>query len=180
MTFEFLCKGCSEIHQEMPSLDAPAPLSYHAVPEDEDERQARSQRDSDACVIDASMYFVRGCLEIPVHGESEPFSWGVWVSLSEQSFRQWVGCYESEKRSHIGPFFGWLNAALQPYPDTVNLKTQVYLTDGFIRPFIKLEPIDHPLAVEQREGISVQRVAELYALAVHGNLAPKEETDVQG
>lgn len=177
MTFEFHCRGCGQVHQGMPALDAAAPLSYYAVPNDE--REARCELDSDACVIDGALFFVRGCLEIPVHGESEPFSWGVWVSLSEQSFRQWVECYESEKRSHIGPFFGWLNAALEPYPDTVNLKTRVHLRDGFIRPFIELEPTDHPLAVEQRDGISVQRVAELYALAVHGGQAPEAGTDAQ-
>ena len=71
MTFEFLCKGCDEIHQGMPSLDAAAPLSYYAVPEDE--REARCQLDSDACIIDESMYFVRGCLEIPVHGSLNRF-----------------------------------------------------------------------------------------------------------
>jgi hypothetical protein len=177
MMFEFHCKGCGQVHHGMPALDAAAPLSYYLVPNDE--REARCQLDSDACIIDESMYFVRGCLEIPVHGESEPFSWGVWVSLSEQSFRQWVECYESEKRSHIGPFFGWLNAALKPYPDTASLKTHVYLRDGFIRPFIELEPTDHPLAVEQREGISVQRVAELYALVVHGDHVAEEGTDAQ-
>lgn len=165
MTFEFHCKGCGQVHQGMPALDAAAPLSYYAVLNDE--REARCQLDSDACIIDGPLYFVRGCLEIPVHGESGPFSWGVWVSLSEQSFGEWVECYESEKRSHIGPFFGWLNAALKPYPDTVNLKTRVHLRDGFIRPFIELEPTDHPLAVEQREGISVERVAQLYAAVVY-------------
>jgi hypothetical protein len=61
----------------------------------------------------------------------------------------------------------------------VNLKTRVHLRDGFIRPFIELEPTDHPLAVEQREGISVERVAELYALVVHGDHAVEEGTDAQ-
>jgi hypothetical protein len=77
------------------------------------------------------------------------------------------------------PVLRMLNAALQPYPDTASLKTHVHLRDGFIRPFIELEPNDHPLAVEQREGISVQRVAELYALVVHGDYAAEEGTDAQ-
>ncbi len=153
----------------MPAFDAPAPLSYYAVPQEE--REVRCELDTDACIIDGSQYFVFGCLEIPVHGAAEPFSWGVWVSLSESSFEQWVESYEAAQRSHIGPLFGWLNAALAPYPDTVNLKTHVHLRDGFIRPFIELEPTGHPLAVEQREGVSIQRVAELYAQIVHGGLA---------
>jgi hypothetical protein len=35
------------------------------------------------------------------------------------------------------------------------------------------------LTVEQREGISVERVAELYALVVHGDHAVEEGTDAQ-
>lgn len=150
----------------MPTFDASAPLSYFAVPEDE--REQRCSLGSDDCVIDEKWFFVRGCIEIPVHGEEEPFVWGVWVSLSEASFLQWVEYFDVEKRSHIGPFFGWLNTGLEPYPDTVNLKTQVHLRDGGIRPYIELEPTGHPLAVEQREGISTQRVAEIYAKIMHG------------
>lgn len=172
MTFEFLCTACDQVHQGMPALDAAAPLSYYAIPTEE--RATRCQLDSDTCIIDESEYFVRGCLEVPVHGEPEPFSWGVWVSLSEQRFQEWLACYESEQRTHIGPFFGWLNAALMPYEETANLKTRVHLRDGFIRPFIELEPTDHPLAVEQREGISVERVAELYALVVHHDYAEED------
>lgn len=175
MTFEFLCSGCDEIHRGMPAFDASAPLSYYAIPQEE--REARCELDSDACIIDGKHYFVFGCLEIPVHGQTDPFSWGVWVSLSEQSFQQWDAHYDCEQRSHIGPFFGWLNAALEPYPDTVNLKTRVHLRDGFIRPFIELEPTAHALAIEQREGISVERVAELFSMVVHGKRLTATNTD---
>ncbi|WP_242631125.1 DUF2199 domain-containing protein [Variovorax paradoxus] len=119
--------------------------------------------------IDGQYFFVRGCLEIPVQCQGEPFSWGVWVSLSKESYTQWVELFEEPLRSHAGPFFGWLNTSLKPYPDTVNLKTRVRLRDGGIRPLIELEPTDHPLAVEQREGITVERVAELYSLMMHAD-----------
>ena len=45
--------------------------------------------------IDEKFFFIRGCLEIPVEDEDERFSWGVWVSLSESSFKQWVGLLRS-------------------------------------------------------------------------------------
>jgi hypothetical protein len=165
MAFEFQCAACGETHQGMPSFGARAPVSYFAIPEAE--RAARCRLGTDDCVIDDSTFFVLGCLDLPVHGESELFSWGVWVSLSRSSYEQWKWCYEADKRSHIGPFFGWLNASLKPYPDTMNLKTRVHLRDGKLRPFIELEPTDHPLALEQRDGISVERVAELYTQIVH-------------
>jgi len=37
----------------------------------------------------------------------------------------------------------------------------VHLRDDFQRPPIKLEPTYHPLAVDQREGISMQRLGEI-------------------
>ena len=36
------------------------------------------------------------------------------------------------------------------------------------RPLITLEPTDHPLAVEQREGITMARVQEIAEAAFHG------------
>jgi len=93
------------------------------------------------------------------------------VSLSEDSFKQWVAAFHAKQRSHIGPFFGWLNAWLKPYPNTTNLKTRVHLRNNGIRPYIELEPTDHPLAIEQREGISSTRVAEIYAQMVHDEAA---------
>jgi len=163
--FTFKCSTCDELHEGMPTFGWRAPLSYYEVPEEE--REKRCDLGSDDCVIDEKFFFVRGCLEIPVIGEEDKFSWGVWVSLSEASYLEWTKCFKSEKRSHIGPFFGWLNAWLKPYPDTVNLKTMLHLRDNGIRPFIELEPTDHPLAVEQREGITVERVAEIYSLMMH-------------
>ena len=38
----------------------------------------RCELSSDVCVVDGKYFFVRGCIEIPVHGADEPFVWGVW------------------------------------------------------------------------------------------------------
>ncbi len=145
MAFEFKCASCGEIHRGMPTFGADAPLSYYNIPKEQ--REKHCILGTDDCVIDKQQFFVRGCLEIHVHGEKEQFSWGVWVSLSEESFKQWIQCFHVAKRSHIGPFFGWLNSWLKPYPDTINLKTMVHLRDNGIRPYIELEPTDHPLAI---------------------------------
>lgn len=163
--FRFECKACGEWHEGMPTFGADAPLTYYSIPAGE--RSARCVLDGDTCVIDQQYFFVLGCLEIPVHGATEPFSWGVWVSLSKNSFDQFLGCFETPKRLQIGPFFGWLSAELPFYPSTENLKTRTHLRDNGIRPYIELEPTDHPLAVEQRVGISTDRVAEIFAFYEH-------------
>ena len=166
MGLEFRCQTCGELHKGMPGFDAAAPLSYYAIPEPD--RASRCALGTNDCVIDRTSFFVLGCLEIPVHDADEPLIWGVWISLSELSFEAWLEVFEHEHRSHVGPFFGWLNAWLKPYPDTMNLKSRVHLRDHGLRPTIELEPTDHPLAVDQRNGISVGRVAEIYAIMMHG------------
>jgi hypothetical protein len=165
MSFQFRCTTCGELHVGMPTFAAEKPLSYFAVPEAD--RTSRCALGTDYCVIDGTDFFVRGCIELRVHGYPQPFVWGVWVSLSKQSYDQWERVFHESRRSHVGPFFGWLDAWLKPYPDTMNLKTRVHLRDDGVRPYIELEPTDHPLAVEQMNGISTDRVAEIYSQMVH-------------
>ena len=163
--FRFKCTCCGEWHEGMPGFSADAPLYFYSIPADQ--RDDRCLLDADTCIVDHAHYFARGCLEIPVHGETEPFVWGVWVSLSKSNFEIFRTSLDLATRAHLGPFFGWLSAELALYPSTENLKTRLHLRDG-IRPAIELEPTDHPLAVEQRNGMSVDRVAEIYAHYEHG------------
>lgn len=161
----FKCEGCNEWHEGIPSLDAAAPLYYYSVPVEE--RSSRCQLTADTCIVDGEYFFVRGCIEIPVHGEPEAFQWGVWTSLSQQNFEQFVELLGSDTRSQFGPYFGWLSANFRVYPDAENLKTHVHLRDHGVRPCVELEPTDHPLAVEQREGISVQRLGQILSAYSH-------------
>lgn len=163
--FRFKCAGCGEWHEGAPSFAADAPLHFYGVPESE--RNKRCVLTTDTCVIDGEFFYARGCIEIPVDGDEEPFVWGVWVSLSEDSFEKFLNSLGRKKRSHIGPFFGWLSAEFLVYPPSENLKTMLHLRDDGTRPFIEIEPTDHPLAIEQRTGISADRVAEIYAAYMH-------------
>ena len=74
MEFEFRCQTCGEIHNGMPGFGAIAPLSYYVVPEAE--RTSRCVLGTDECVIDRASFFVRDCIEIPVHDADEPLVWG--------------------------------------------------------------------------------------------------------
>ena len=86
----------------MPSFGARAPVSYYEIPEGQ--REERCSLGSDDCVVDGEFFFVRGCIEIPVFGETDPFSWDVWVSLSETNFSEWIKCYDLHQRACAGPF----------------------------------------------------------------------------
>lgn len=162
MNYSWTCGCCGRQFDTLP-LDVAfeAPLHWFEIPESD--RQRRGKLDSDVCIIDSKDIFVRGCLEIPIIGRDDCFVWGVWVSVSENSFARIVELWEAETIDSEPPKFGWLCNNISLYPTTLNLKTHVHLRCGRKRPSIELEPTDHPLAVEQRRGISIQRVEEIAA-----------------
>jgi hypothetical protein len=86
---------------------------------------------------------------------------------NREHFEEFLALQDAPSSAAYGPYFGWLSASLKTYPDIENLKTMVHLRDGGLRPYIELEPTDHSLALEQRTGISVERVAELFAAYMH-------------
>ena len=168
--FRFRCRSCGAVHEGIPAFGWDYPIQYLEVPESE--RPKRCVLTPDTCVIDREMFFVRGCLEVPVRGHSEPLSWGVWTSLSRRNFTHLQERCDNPQRTAPGPFFGWLCSHIWLFPDTLNLKTMVHLRDGGMRPYVELEPTGHPLAVEQREGITTERVAAIYEQMVHGARHP--------
>jgi hypothetical protein len=130
------------------------------------EAERRGKLGKDACIIDhvdGKDIFIRGVIEIPIIGLNEHFRWGAWASLSEESFRRALELWTAPVIENEPPKFGWLSNKISIYPDTLNLATHVHLRGGKLRPAIELEPTDHPLAVEQREGISLARVEQIVA-----------------
>ncbi|GAA3120390.1 hypothetical protein GCM10010466_09160 [Planomonospora alba] len=123
---------------------------------------------SDQCVIAGEHFFVHGLVEIPVIDTAETFTWGVWVSLSPDNFTRMGRLWETPGRETEPPYFGWLSSELPAYePTTLNLKTNLHTRPVGLRPAVELEPTDHPLAVEQRAGITRARVRELAELLLH-------------
>jgi hypothetical protein len=156
---KYQCQHCGREHDGIPAFHADRPTPYWDVPEEK--READVFLTSDSCVIADRFFFIRGLLSIPILGTDDQFIWGVWVSLSEPNFFLWQENYEAQQRSHLGPFFGWLCTCLPIYPDTMHLKTMVHLRDNGVRPRIELEQTEHPLAMDQRQGIAVQRALEI-------------------
>jgi len=161
----FECSSCGEVHEGMPDVAFEAPYYYYTVPAAE--RDARCDLGSDLCSIDDEQFFIRGCLEIPVIGRDEVFSWGAWCSVSRENYARYVESWGDPMQSHRGPFFGWLSVALPTYPDTLLLKVMAHLRDHGVRPCFELEPTEHPLAVDQRRGISRERLQAIYEASLH-------------
>lgn len=154
------CRHCGEAHPRVPDgLGFEHPDYLYAVPEREWGRRVRFR--PDRCIVDDEHFFILANLEIPVRGREAPFLWSVWSSLSRKNFERTESLWSTPGRESEPPCFGWLNSALPGYPDTVNLKCRIHTREVGIRPWVELEPTDHPLAVDQREGMSEERLREI-------------------
>ena len=169
----WMCSRCGERHLDIPSYRFKAPWPWYITPESE---RSTSVLTGDHCILRDEDYFVRGCIELPVAGQTDPFIWGVWVSLSRDNFSREQSLRNDPTRMKEAPYFGWLSSRIQVYPDTLLLKTRVHSRKVGMAPFIELEPTDHPLAVEQRRGISVNRVREIRELMLHRWLHPESDS----
>ena len=162
MNHAWTCRCCGRQFNTLPlDFTCKAPDHWFQIPESE--RQHRGKLDSDVCVIDGKDIFVRGCLEIPIVGQDDCFMWGVWVSVTKASFARILELWDAPIIEKEPPKFGWLCNNISLYPTTLNLKTHLHLRGDGSRPSIELEPTDHPLAIEQRQGISIRRVEEIAA-----------------
>lgn len=148
-------------------LGAPVPDLWHSIPDQE--RDDRVDLSSDQCVIDGRHFFILGRILLPVVDGADSFVWLAWVSLSEANFARSCDLWECEGRESEPAYFGWLQSSLPGYATgTTNVKTSVQTMPLGERPLITLEATDHPLAVEQREGITMARVQQIVEAALHG------------
>src|SRR5262249_38126456 len=138
-----------------------APSYWNDIPEAE--RAARGLLSSDFCIADEH-FFIRGCLEVPIIGCEDRLVWGVWVSQSAASFRRAQELFDRDPDPDEQPRFGWLSNEIRIYPrSTLHLKTSVHFQPRSHRPLIELARSDHPLSIEQRAGITLERVQAIVA-----------------
>lgn len=132
----------------------------------------------DRCTIDDEYFFVRGLVEIPIVESGGVFAWGVWISLSKGSFERACELWDDSQRVYEPTYFGWFCNSVPGYPETLNLKTAVHSRSVGTRPYIELEATEHPLAAEQRNGITMIRVRQIAERMHHHNSkAPKPKCD---
>lgn len=161
----FGCSCCGQRHEQLPfAYGALAPAHW----QESYAERAESVLGDELCVIGGEHFFVRARLLLPVADADAEFEWGVWVSLSGPNFERMTELWTDPKRAAEPPSFGWLSTELSLYePETLNLKTMVHSQPVGIRPTVELEPTDHPLAVEQRMGITLARVRDIAERLLH-------------
>jgi hypothetical protein len=166
------CGSCDEWHTG-PCLDFSYSKPFYWRSEDQEatrwpllpsgnfDKSNKSFLDEDFCAIDDDSFFVRGIIYLPIIGAAETFRWGVWGSLSRENFETLLRMHDNPTRKELPPMFSWLSTQIPDYTDTLNLKMYTHIEELGSRPHFRLEPSDHPLALEYYHGITPVRVKEI-------------------
>lgn len=163
--FSFKCSQCGELHEGAPSFSFNSPAPYN---EQTESIKTAGKLNSDICEYkdeDGIHYFIRVCLEVPIHGFDEPFLWGIWSSLSKENFDRYLDTYDNPDTND--EYFGWLCNYLPYYSDTYAMKMHVYPREDNNRPYVILEESDHPLSIDFHNGISVGKAQEIAEKTMH-------------
>lgn len=108
-------------------------------------------------------FFVRGHLPIPVRDHDEAvFSWNVWVQVSRLDYRVLTRTLNDAGRVSAAPVVGVLDSRLPYEPATAGLPVELHNRAPGEVPYVRATSLPgHPLQLEQEQGMSVHRLAEL-------------------
>jgi hypothetical protein len=159
VTMPWACKICGIEHDDLPpcfGIEAP----WRALVPEEDFSE-RVELTNDQCIVDRQSFFIRGHIEIPIHGHHETLAFSVWSSLSETSFAHMTSRWNDQDRANDPPYFGWLCSPISVYPNALHLKLSVKSRAPGWCPLYTVEDSQHALAADQRTGISIDRWHQL-------------------
>ena len=125
----------------------------------------------DFCVLDGEHFFVRALMEIPVQGIEGPFGFGCWTTLSRDNFDRYVDQFDEGSPPDQEPWWGWLSNGLADLATEEPVGVLVYPQPDRRRPLLKVAEEDHPLAIAQRDGLSPQKMLDIFTHYGHAPAA---------
>ena len=126
-----------------------------------DSKKESCKISDDLCVFgDFERFFVRGVLELPIQGTAEVFGWGMWVEIEQDDYENMIEKWEKDM-SNEEPFSGRLDTIPPGYETDLKYEVSIQLQDKDTRPFFALKSNNSKLYLEQQNGITIERVAEL-------------------
>lgn len=158
---QYKCSNCGEEHKAFPALGFKSPYHYDILTEED--KQAKGKLTADTCLIkheEQTDRFIRGVLVQPVKGACQDLDYGLWVSLSAESFQDYIDNFDAA--DHETTYFGWLCSMIPEYESTLTIKTTVY-TRGKHRPLIVIQDDNdrsNPFIKDYFEGITEQEAID--------------------
>ncbi|MFT3823535.1 MAG: DUF2199 domain-containing protein [Chitinophagaceae bacterium] len=152
----FICSCCGKEYNEWPSLAFDSPTSYHSL--SEDYKANNAELNTDFCVIchpEQTDRFIRCVLIQKVNDRCDGLQYGLWVSLSENSFNDYRENYDNE--NYVTQYFGWLSNNIPGYHFDTAIPTTVITKTGNQRPeIVPHDDVDHPFVKDYYNGITIE------------------------
>jgi hypothetical protein len=163
--YRWRCSCCGGVFTGLPlDIAFDPPVDWDSL--DEEDRQTALVND-DFCAVrfpDGQVdRFIRCILQLPVPRLPATFRFGVWVSVSEQSWQVYRDGFDSGEYSQPG-CFGYLMNAIPEFEAAAMLHANVRFEPGNARPTVELQEAAHPLARAQREGVGIEQVERWVAM----------------
>jgi hypothetical protein len=161
----WFCEACGETHDEVPfTLRLASPASW--TPDVAGHPQ--SELLDAQCVIGGERFFLRGLVIIPVTDAGRDFEWAIWVEVAEDDFLARCARWFAPARASDPPVRAQLAVTLPGYGgSTIGIPGLLQDREVGLRPVFTLTDDGHPLAREQRSGITVERVIDLARVTPH-------------
>lgn len=164
----FTCAGCGERHQGLFDIAFDYPDPWTSPVEREPNGAIRFALDEgrdflseDFCLM-GEHRFVRCILPLQLIGTGESFAFGVWGTLSQTRFLEYVDAFDSPSGSSFGGAFSWLMNRL-PQASNAAVRAEVRGQDGRQRPILKITEEDHPFFQKQFDGLPYDDLLSIYA-----------------
>ncbi len=150
---KYICSRCGQEHEGRPSIAFDGPYQYQRL--NKEDKESIATLSPDLCVIKHEHQtdrFIRAVLHQKVIDDCQTLDYGVWVSLSEKSFQDYVDNYDKE--DHQATYFGFLSNNLADYQDTISIRTNVVLR-GRVRPEVipHDDQLEHDFVKDYYHGI---------------------------
>lgn len=155
------CVSCGLAHRlEDMQVGFGRPDLYFSL---EDHVRAEHWRETrDFAQLAEDRFFIRCLAEIPIERRRHKFAYGVWTEVTAQNFYRYADIFLEPLQRNEPAFDGTIANYVQGYePTTLGLHVSVKLRSDRIRPWVTVKAADHPLAMEQERGITVDRVLEI-------------------
>ena len=150
---KYICQCCGEEKEDWPAIAYSAPYPYFDLSK---EQLKNAELTPDLCIIkysDETCYFIRAVLVQEVIESCQDLEYGIWVSLSENSFNQYVENYDNKEFE--GGYFGWLANYFPDYEFNETIPTDVFVDNKIGRPFVyPHESCEHSFVRDFYNGIS--------------------------
>jgi hypothetical protein len=154
-----VCDQCGKLHDgELFELGYLRPDAVVAM--DPEDRAARVRESNDLCAIGEDRYFVRATLPLSIPEIGDDYRIGVWVELPQASYERVRELWTDEDQASEPPFAAILANEVRHHPGSQGQGVTLHLTGPKTRPSVFVVDESHPLAVEQRAGITLHRATE--------------------